>query len=574
MWLQSFAAASLALVAIAAVRWRLAARRKTALIKALNPSVATVTYSFPRYISVIDLGSVGLFPDSWMELPRDWLLRLKHKVFADRGKDAFFLVDSKMIELHVADADMMREISTRRTEYPKLIKFYAALDLLGSNVVTTEHMEWRRHRKISAPQFSEKNNVFVHHQTLLTVKDMFRFWHATARLPSSSARLTDDTVIATRDGIIVNVTHDMIKLALHVFTSAGFGIKLNWADSDDEQKLPANHKMSFKDAVHGTIFSTTPKLLLPKFAFELPIPYLKKVHQYYVEFEQYLREMVRDAENQTEPNLLVSLTNAVKADNPANSILSEQELVGNMSVFMFAGHETTANTMNFSLGLLAAHQDVQQRLYEEIQTVLGNGEMEYRHIQELVYTLAVMNETLRLFPSAIQLPRITNGEQNLCGVILPDATAISVDIVALHYNPKYWGPDPDVFRPERWFASPECARSAKTTADAVRANANARSTKEAPAMDGDLPQQAQPLLSYNRYAFMAFYEGARSCLGKRFAQVEFITTIATIVQNYSIHLPDDVSPEAALHPSCLMTLQTTKPLRVVFRRRPNAPVPV
>ncbi|KAL2919019.1 hypothetical protein HK105_201289 [Polyrhizophydium stewartii] len=539
-------------------------------MQSLNPTLPVVSLSFPRFVSGIDVTALGIIPRSFVQLQHNWAWKLHYKVFADLGRDVFIIVDSDAPTLRVADPDLIHEIVTRKTDFPKPIEFYGILDLFGRNVVTTEHAEWRRHRKVAAPQFSEKNNMFVHRETVRTVKDMFRAWDSTAAQSPAQSAETSALLAGNTGGVVIDVTNDMMKLALHVISSAGFGLKIDWVESESELKLPANHKMSFKTAIEEVINSLLLKLMLPKFVYSLPIKRIQHLKDCFEEFELYLREMIRSADAQTEANLLVSLAKAVKTEDPANSILTEQELVGNMFIFLFAGHETTADALNFSLALLAINQNAQQRLYDEVKTVIGDKDPEYRHIPELVYTLAVMNEALRMYPPVSEIPKISNGRQSVGGVNLIDRTRITLDVMALHHNPKYWGPDPQAFRPERWFASPECARSAKATADAVRANANARSTKEAPAMDGDLPQQAQPLYSYNRYAFIPFSEGARSCLGKRFSQIEFITALAMIVQNYSVHLPDGASPEQMLDTQMRITVQTAEHVKLVFRRRASS----
>ncbi|KAJ1340566.1 hypothetical protein BSLG_004660 [Batrachochytrium salamandrivorans] len=82
---------------------------------------------------------------------------------------------------------------------------YKLLDIFGSNVVTTEHAEWRRHRKIVAPQFSERNNMYVHRQTVQTVHDMFRSWQTGIHGATAN----------TEHELHINVSEDMAKLALY-----------------------------------------------------------------------------------------------------------------------------------------------------------------------------------------------------------------------------------------------------------------------------------------------------------------------------------------------------------------------
>ena len=80
--------------------------------------------------------------------------------------------------------------------------------------------------------------------------------------------------------------------------------------------------------------------------------------------------------------------------------LTENELVANCFVFLLAGYETTANALAFSTYLLAKHQDVQERLYTDIMTALGDQEeMSFEESSwKLPYLEAVIKESLRMFP--------------------------------------------------------------------------------------------------------------------------------------------------------------------------------
>ncbi|KAI8924603.1 cytochrome P450 [Entophlyctis helioformis] len=532
-------------------------------MRLLCPTLPLVAYRFPRFIGgLMSTTALGIVPASWLPLPADYLWSgfSVHQPCGILG-----IVDPFIDQVVVADAELVREIVTRRADFPKPTALYRILNIFGDNVVTTEHAEWRRHRKIVTPAFSEKNNAVVFKQTLRSVQNMFAAWSA---LPLVSLPAIDRAVL-------VDVTDDMMKLALHVISSAAFGVQLSWDDADDTAALAHGHHMSFKTATQEVIHNLKLKLALPAWAYSLPVKKFQHVKLVFAEFETYLREMVRDAETQTEANLLVSLVRAAKADNPGEAGLTEQELIGNMFIFMFAGHETTANALTYALALLASRPDKQQRIFEEVQHVFGNAVPEYKKVNELVYTLAVMNETLRMYPPVVEIPKITtkDREQKLGEYLLPAGCRVGIHTYALHRNPKYWGPDATEFRPERWFTSQDCAASAvKASAFLAAAAANknptspARTSQTAPE-DASQSSGAGSIFTFNRYAFLPFSEGVRSCVGKRFAQVEFVAALSLIVRQYTIHLPPGVTSEQVLESSNRITLQTTRPVHLLFRPR-------
>jgi len=73
----------------------------------------------------------------------------------------FLTVSPGLNHAWVANAEAIRQITERRTSFPKPIATYKILDIFGRNVVTTEGIEWKAHRKLTSPSFNEKNNSLV-----------------------------------------------------------------------------------------------------------------------------------------------------------------------------------------------------------------------------------------------------------------------------------------------------------------------------------------------------------------------------------------------------------------------------
>ncbi|KAK6098222.1 hypothetical protein MT418_002270 [Batrachochytrium dendrobatidis] len=545
------------------IRWRLLAAKERRILERLCPTLPVITINFNRTMfGIIDVTNFSIIPTWWMPkiLPKGWQWMGGHDVYEQLGEDTIAIVSPGDRQFWVVDADLVKDIVSRKSDFVKPVHIYTILNIFGSNVVTTEHAEWRRHRRIVSPQFSERINLSVLQYAAETVRDMLKCWQSTEHTAHGEVR--------------VNVSNDMMKLALHVISGAGFGMRLDWVTSESDQTLDHGHTMSYKTAVHSMMAGLPLKIILPKFAYLLPIERVQNVKRSFDEFGLYLSEVIRGADKQDESNLLVSLAKAARAEDGG---LTEQELVGNVFVFLFAGHETTASTFMFALAMLASHQDVQQRLYEEIQLILDGNDPQLKDIQNLGYTLAVMNETLRMFPPVVAIPKHTTSQQTLGKYIIPEDTRVTLHTVGIHYNPKYWGPDPNVFRPARWFTLPECASSAVKTRDFIRSTTQLKSqtSPSEPEHDktrSDVPDTAsdkphQSLFSYNRYAFLPYSEGMRSCLGKRFAQVEFITGLAMMMQKYSVHLPDGAQIEEVIESQNRVTLQPKRDMYLVFKPR-------
>lgn len=243
--------------------------------------------------------------------------------------------------------------------------------------------------------------------------------------------------------------------------------------------------------------------------------------------------------------------------------LTDREVIGNIYVFLLAGHDTTAHTLAFTLGLLALYPDIQQTTYESILEVLPSqsDELSYEKVADLKYCSAVFMETLRLYPSVVVIPKYsmentlvpvksfsTDGgkttSEGTKHVLIPKYADVLLDVPGIHYNKRYWGEDAHDFKPERFIDDPE---------------------------DGGKDGYKWP-----REAFMGFSQGARACLGQKFAQVEATTFIAEFIRRFEVVIDPKVliegeSTEEArirLLDGCKTVITLTpKPLPVIFKER-------
>lgn len=136
-------------------------------------------------------------------------------------------------------------------------------------------------------------------------------------------------------------------------------------------------------------------------------------------------------------------------------------------------------------------------------------------------------ETLRIYPSVGVLPKwnyqsphtlVIEGRQ----VLLPANTMVNVCMNALHLNPKYWGSNPLEYRPQNWDKRCE-SRWPIPTPDMIETSSdgNTHSGSIRTPLEG---------------SYMPFGMGPRSCLGKRFAQVEFTAVLTRILRSYRVEL--------------------------------------
>lgn len=223
------------------------------------------------------------------------------------------------------------------------------------------------------------------------------------------------------------------------------------------------------------------------------------------------------------------------------------------SVFILAGHETTANSLHFSILFLAMSWSAQEHLQRDLEEIFGDrpiSEWNYeRDAHKLFGSMAgaVMAEELRLIPPVVGIPKGTlrgspqpltiNGKQ----YTVPQHCYVTLNTAAVHRNPKHWpttcSPDAtadeiekdlDTFKPQRWLLDDASKKQAPTTHAQLAAEAET---------DGQGTSSA--LFRPTRGSYIPFSDGARSCIGRRFAQIEVLAVLAVIFRDYSVELALD-----------------------------------
>nr|BAL05179.1 cytochrome P450 [Phanerodontia chrysosporium] len=397
----------------------------------------------------------------------------KHLDFDEAGVDvihhvSFFPRVSTCLIL--ADPAVIKEVTSHRALFPKPL--YHELRLWGGNIIASEGDEWKRHRKVGAPAFSEPNNRLVWNEAVKIMVDLFD------------------------------------NVALFVISVAGFGKNAFW---QSDLLPPSGHKLSFKDAIHIVSVDMFIQVVTPTFLWKLaPTKRIADVKLGFEELEKYMLEMVEERRNAPKKeeryDLFSSLLDASDSDADGGARLTDRELLGNIFIFLLAGHETTAHSLAFTFGLLAMHQDYQEKLYQHVKSVIPDGRLPtYEEMDKLTECMAVFYETLRLFPPVVGVPKVVAENTTLVAtdftgkrraIPVPACSDIHISILALHYNPRYWD-EPHAFKPERFH--------------------------------GNWP----------RDAFLPFMAGPRACLGRRFFETEGIAILTVLVSRYKIELKDE-----------------------------------
>ncbi|KAL8654915.1 MAG: hypothetical protein Q9226_003239 [Calogaya cf. arnoldii] len=291
--------------------------------------------------------------------------------------------------------------------------------------------------------------------------------------------------------------------------------------------------MTYRDSLSLCLSNIITFAIIPKRYLSLSfLPRkLRKLGQAVQEFQQYMEEMLArerasgNKGNSDTPSLMRALVRASEEDAQAKDSgqhssklgLTDEEIYGNLFAYNLAGHETTANTVAYALVLLAAYPQYQDWVREEIMQIQDTSAGDYgSSFPRLQRCLAVMYETLRLYGSIVFIPRAASTDSqklvNQAGdeFVLPPSTSVNLNVQALHTDPKTWGSDNLSWRPSRWFT--DC--SARTL-----------SQKKT---------ESQTFISLPRGSFIPWADGPRVCPGQKFAQVEFVAVLTTLLGKYHV----------------------------------------
>jgi cytochrome P450 len=193
----------------------------------------------------------------------------------------------------------------------------------------------------------------------------------------------------------------------------------------------------------------------------------------------------------------------IAASDPATGrALSDNEICDELISFMLAGHDTTATTLTYALWALGHHPDMQNKVRAEV-IALGDRELSPDDVPALGYTVAVLHEALRLCPPAAVTGRMAMCDLDVHGYRVEAGTMLVVGIYALHRDPALWD-HPLVFDPDRFSAQ----------------NSNGR----------------------DRWQYLPFGAGPRSCIGDHFAMLEATLALATTIQRIEIQSIDPYFP--------------------------------
>ncbi len=243
---------------------------------------------------------------------------------------------------------------------------------------------------------------------------------------------------------------------------------------------------------------------------------MKKYKDIALDIEEVILKIIRSRKELKEQpdDLLGMLINTRYEDT--GEAMSEEQLLWESNILFVAGHETSANALSWMLYKLAKHKDVAQKLKKEMDVELGDGALSFEALMKMPYLNAVILETMRMYPPAWISDRISKGEDEINGHIIPANTLIILLLYHSHHREEDWV-EPQKFNPDRFVG--------------VK----------------------------NPSAYFPFGAGPRMCIGNNFAMLEMQIFLVQFLRKFRVELDaltdDSIEALITLKPKNGITLQ-------------------
>lgn len=371
------------------------------------------------------------------------------------GLESYYVLNHPDLVQHVFVSNSKNYVRSQRDEDYKLV--------LGNSLLTSEGEEWRRQRKLTQGAF--------HRERI--------------------AAFADAMIGPTRD-LLTQLKECAGKPVL--FSDHLNGIALRIVSRTFLLEEVGEHTAAIRQAANVANEFTSSLHLVPTW---VPTRRHRELKQALAVFDALIFRMIaaRRASGAPKQDLLSLLMAA--QDDVTGERMSDRQIRDQVLTFLLGGHETTGSVLSWTFYLLSLHPEIEVRLRAHIQQVLGDRDPTAEDVPRLDYVAQVIQESMRLYPSAWVLERGVVAEDTLAGYRVPAGATVAVCPYTLHRHPDFWD-DPEVFDPDR-FAAPR-----------VRER--------------------------SRYVYLPFGTGPRVCIGNTFAMMEMAIIVAMVVREYRLEL--------------------------------------
>lgn len=359
-------------------------------------------------------------------------------------------------------------------------KTYEAVSWLGDGLVLSKGSKWFHRRRLITPSFHFKIlDDFLH-------------------VMNEQADIFVSNLTKLKDYSNVDLVHLLTVCTLDIICETAMGIQIKAQENTDHHYVRTLERVAeintekFKNPLYNinAIFRRT-KLG-------------REMEQRSTDLQSFTKDIIKHRLKENEKKCAVKgkrqafLDMLMNATDENGNRLTIDDLQEEVDTFMFAGHDTNATAMIWTLYLLGQHPEVQKKLQQEVDEVFADEEsikVTSGHLGKLKYMEMVIKESLRLFPPVSMIGRCIHEDAVIDGHKIPANTIVYVMIYVMHRNPDIWK-CPNDFNPERFSKENSVGR--------------------------------------HPFAFVPFSAGPRNCIGQRFAMYEQKVILTKFLKYFNV----------------------------------------
>lgn len=360
----------------------------------------------------------------------------------------------------INDPDAVKYILVKNHEnYAKGPGFERVKMLLGNGIIVSDGAFWRKQRRLIQPAFSRQ-----------CIDGLAQ------KMQKANQQWLESWQIKAEHAEIIDLTDEMSKLSLEIILRCLF--------ADDLDQLIEQEG--------GNPFSILTDDLARDIQLAIRFRALKKLVQQLID--------QRRESNEQHHDFLQAFIEA--KDKESGEGMSDNEVIDEVMTLIIAGHETSANTLNWAWYELSQHPQDEKKLQTEVDQVVSGDIPSFEESGRLIFSRQVIEESLRLYPPVWLYSRTAIADDKVGGYDIKAGTNIFFTPYYIHRHPDYWD-EPESFKPERF--------------------------------------EAEAVKNRHKFAFIAFSAGARRCIGDYFSIVEMQIHLATMAKKFRLEFVDEHS---------------------------------
>jgi cytochrome P450 len=391
----------------------------------------------------------------------------------------------------ITDADLAHDVlSEHASSFKKSRGLSFMRPMLGDGLLTSEGGTHKRHRKLLAPAFAPKR-LAAYGETMVSE--------------------TQRQLATWRDRGKIDLAAEMMEMTLAIAGKTMFGADIR----SDAPAVAEGIELGMR-AQQANITSPI------RLGYAWPLPRHRQMRRAVKILDEVVYRLIAEgrARGTDRGDVLSILLLARDEDGQG---LTDLEIRDEVMTLLLAGHETTANALTWAWYELVRHPDVLQEVQREVDA-LGDRAITTEDLPALPWTLAALEEAMRLHPPAYATGREALEDVTVGSHRLPKGATVIINIRGIHHRADYF-PRPHAFEPQRMFADAKKARP--------------------------------------RHHYLPFGGGPRVCIGSHFALLEGQLALATMVQLAELQL---TSKRVEAEPLVTLRPRGGMPATVTLRR--------